>query len=68
MPSSLKDKMEQTDANWSRVIREMIAQRVEEEGEGDMAEAVILNERVRRLAPKDWNSLQVIKKWRRTSS
>jgi hypothetical protein len=56
--------MNRVEANWSEEIREMISQRIEE-GEADMAEAVILNDRVKRLAPKDWNSLSVIKRWRR---
>lgn len=68
LPSSLKEKMAQTDENWSEVIREALARRFEEEGESDMAEAVILNERIRRPAPKDWNSLQVIKQWRRKTN
>jgi len=65
LPMSLKEKMNRVEANWSEEIREMIRQRIEEEGEADMAEAVILNERVKRRAPKDWNSLSVIKQWRR---
>ncbi len=65
LPASLKEKMEQTDTNWSEAIREMISQRLEEEGQADMAEAVILNERIRRPAPKNWQSLRVIKQWRR---
>lgn len=68
LPSSLKEKMTQTDENWSEVIREVLTRRFEEEGEADMAEAVILNERVRRPAPQDWRSLQVIKQWRRRTS
>jgi len=68
IPSSLKEKMARTDENWSEVIREVLAQRLNEEGGADMAEAVILNERVRRPAPKNWSSLQVIKKWRRKTS
>jgi hypothetical protein len=68
LPSSLKEKMVHADENWSEVIREVLIRRFEEEGEADMAEAVILNERVRRLAPKDWSSLQVIKQWRRRTS
>lgn len=68
LPESLKEEMEKTDANWSEVIREMISQRIEEEGQGDMAEAVILNERVKRPAPKGWNALRVIKQWRRRTS
>ena len=68
LPSSLKEKMAHTDENWSEVIREVLTRRFEEEGEADMAEAVILNERVRRPAPRDWSSLQVIKQWRRRTS
>jgi len=68
LPSALKEKMSRTDENWSQVIREMIRQLIEEEGKPDMAEAVILNEKVKRPAPKDWSSLQVIKHWRRRAS
>jgi hypothetical protein len=68
LPASLKEKMRQTDTNWSEAIREMIAQRLDEEGRADMAEAVILNERVRRPAPKNWNAEKVIKQWRRRMS
>lgn len=65
LPESLKEKMSHTDTNWSEIVREMISQRLEEEGQPDMAEAVILNERVKRSAPKNWDSLKVIKQWRR---
>jgi hypothetical protein len=33
-----------------------------------MAEAVILNERVKRQAPKDWDALTVTKQWRKRMS
>jgi hypothetical protein len=65
LPASLKDRMERMDTNWSEAIREMITQRLEEEGQGGMAEAVILNERIRRPAPKGWSTEKVIKQWRR---
>jgi len=68
LSSTLKEKMTRSNENWSQVIREMIRQRIEEEGEMDMAEAIILNEKVRRPAPKNWSSLQVIKQWRRRTS
>ena len=64
LPASLKEKMQQTNTNWSEAIREMIAQRLEE-GEADMSEAVILNEMVKRPAPKNWSGLKPIKRWRR---
>ena len=68
LPLALKEKMARFDENWSQVIREMIRQRIEEEGQMDMAEAIILNEKVKRPAPKNWSSLQVIKQWRRRTS
>ncbi len=68
LPPALKAKMAKSDENWSQVIREMIRQRIEEEGQSNMAEAIILNEKVKRPAPKDWSSLQVIKQWRRRTS
>ncbi len=68
LPSSLKEEMSRTDENWSEVIRELLTRRLEEEGEADMAEAVILTERVRRPARGEWNSLRVIKEWRRRTT
>jgi hypothetical protein len=67
LPASLKEKMEQTDTNWSEEIRKMILQRMEE-GQTDMAEAIILNERVRKPAPANWDSTNVIKQWRKRTS
>ena len=65
IPVSLKRKMEQSEENWSQILREMIARRIEEESEADMTEAIILNEKIRRPAPKGFSSLRVIKAWRR---
>jgi hypothetical protein len=65
IPLSLKKKMEQSGENWSQLIREMIAKRIEEDSGADMTEAVILNEKIRRPAPKGFSSLRVIKAWRR---
>ena len=68
IPASLKEKMAETNANWSEVVREMISQKLEAESQPDLAEAVILNERVKRPAPKGWNSLRAIKQWRRKTT
>jgi len=68
IPASLKQRMDRTDENWSEFIREVLVQRLEEEGEEDMTEALMLNERIKRPAPKNWNSLRVIKEWRRRTS
>lgn len=66
LPNSLKERMTRAGLNWSEEIREMVTQRLEEEGP-DMAEAVILNEKVRKRARQGWSSLDVIKLWRRKS-
>ena len=66
LPASLKEKMSEAGVNWSEEIREMISQRLEEDdGLPDMTEALLLNERVRRPAPKGWSSLEEIKRWRK---
>ncbi len=67
IPKTLKKKMASSKTNWSKVIRETIAQMVED-SEPNMTEAVILNEKVRRKAPAGWSSLKVIKQWRKASS
>lgn len=68
IPVSMKERMSHVGGNWSEMIREMISQKIEEGGRSDMAEAVILNERVKRPALKGWNSVDVIKQWRRKTT
>jgi len=51
--------------NWSEVVREAILNKIREEEEKNLAEALLINERLRRNAPKNWDSTEVIKKWRR---
>lgn len=68
IPTSMKERMSHLDVNWSEIIREMIGQKIEEGGRTDMAEAVILNERVKRPAQKGWNSVDVIRQWRRKAT
>ncbi len=45
-------------------LREVISQRVKQENERNLAEAVLLNEKLRRRAPKGWDSMRVIRDWR----
>lgn len=54
--------------NWSEVMREAIVKRLKDERGRDLAEAVLINERLRRKAPKGWDSTQVIREWRRRRS
>ena len=49
--------------NWSEVIREAIRERLRAE-ERNLARAVIINEKLRKKAPKGWNSTEVIRFWR----
>lgn len=65
LPKRLKHKMASSKTNWSQLIREFIALRMEEEAEPNTVEAVLLNERIRRPAPEGWSSMKVIKEWRR---
>ena len=43
--------------NWSEVIRESIRKKIEEENGRNIAEAALLNEKLRKPAPKGWDSL-----------
>jgi len=50
--------------DWSEVIREAVKWKIKEEGGMNIAEAVLLNERLRKKAPKGLDSARVIKAWR----
>ncbi len=51
--------------NWSEVVRRAILEKLNEEERKNIAEALLINERLRRKAPKGWDSTEVIKSWRR---
>ncbi len=50
--------------NWSEVVRRAILEKLEEEEKRSIAEALLINEKLRRKAPKGWDSTEVIKAWR----
>jgi Arc/MetJ-type ribon-helix-helix transcriptional regulator len=61
----LKREMERlTHINWSEVIRTTVEHKIKAESERNLAEAVLLNERLRKKAPEGWDSTRVIKLWR----
>jgi len=64
LPENLKREMEAAGVNWSAYLRDAIAERLRWETERNVAEAVLLNEKLRRKAPKGWNSARVIRDWR----
>jgi len=64
IPESLKKEMSKVDINWSAVLREAIKRKLAYESEKDIVEAILINERLRRKAPKGWDSTRVIRVWR----
>jgi len=68
IPESMKEQMKRVDVNWSAVVREAIARKLEEEREKEVVEAFLINEKLRRKAPEGWESAKVIKAWRRRRS
>jgi len=64
VPEDLKREMDATDVNWSAYLRDAISERLKWETERNVAEAVLLNEKLRRKAPKGWDSSKVIREWR----
>ncbi len=51
--------------NWNEVVKRAIIEKLKEEERKNIAEALLINEMLRRKAPKGWNSTMVIKWWRR---
>lgn len=64
IPESMKEEMARLDVNWSAVVREAIRRKLEWERERDTVEAVLINEKLRRKAPRGWDSTKVIRAWR----
>jgi Arc/MetJ-type ribon-helix-helix transcriptional regulator len=61
----LKERMDKfKDLNWSAVIRNAIKKRIETETERNLAKAVLINERIIKKAPKDFNSSDIIRRFR----
>ncbi len=68
LPESLKRQMKSVDVNWSAFVRNAIVQRLKHEDERNVAEALLINERLRRKPPKGWDSTRVIRYWRNRRS
>jgi hypothetical protein len=65
LPEGLKRQMDAAGINWSAYLREVISQRIKQEGQRNVAEAVLLNEKLRRRAPRGWDSARVVREWRK---
>jgi hypothetical protein len=60
-----KKKMSQMrHVNWSSVLREAIEKKLAQESNRDLANAVLTTDKLRKKAPPDWNSVEVIRFWR----
>ena len=60
----LKRRMEKLrHVNWSEVLRQAIVRILEEEGR-NLALAVLLNEKIRKKAPEEWDSTEFLRRWR----
>ena len=61
----LKKKMDSLKhLNWSEVIRRAIRSEIQNETERNKAKAVLLNEKIRKKAPENFNSVEIIRKFR----
>jgi len=50
--------------NWSEIIRKAIKSEIQNETEMNKAKAVLLNEKIRKIAPEHFNSVDIIRKFR----
>ncbi|MFO7795017.1 MAG: hypothetical protein R6W84_02615 [Promethearchaeia archaeon] len=63
--SELKKKMSSLKhLNWSEIVRKAIKSEIQNETEINKAKAVLLNEKIRKKAPKDFDSVEIIRKFR----
>lgn len=63
--SELKKKMDSfKHLNWSEIVRQAIREKVNSKRERNLAKAVLLNDKIRKEAPKDFNSVDLIRKFR----
>jgi len=61
----LKKKMDSLKhLNWSEIIRKAIRSEIRNESEISKAKAVLLNERIRKIAPENFNSVEIIRRFR----
>ena len=62
VPKELKRRMEELKhINWSEILRRAIKETLEREKSRSLAKAVLINERIRKKAPKGWDSTKAIR-------
>ena len=50
--------------NWSEIIRQAIAKKLQNEQKKNIARAVLINEKIRKKAPDNYDSTEIIRKFR----
>ena len=61
----LKEKMDALKhLNWSEIIRKAIKLEIQNETKMNKAKAVLLNEKIRKTAPENFSSVDIIRKFR----
>lgn len=50
--------------NWSEVIRKAIKKEIQNEREKNLAKAILINEKIFKKAPEDFNSVELIRHFR----
>ena len=63
--SELKEEMDRLNhLNWSEIIRVAIKNTIQNVSKKNQARAVLINERIRKEAPDNFNSVEVIRHFR----
>ncbi len=63
--SKLKKMMESyKHINWSEIVRQAIAKKIQNEQKKNVARAVLINEKIRKKAPIHYDSTEIIRKFR----
>ena len=63
--SELKEEMDKLNhLNWSEIIRVAIKNTIQNESKKNQARAVLINERIRKIAPDHFNSVEIIRNMR----
>ena len=63
--SELKKQMDRLKhLNWSEIIRNAINKEIQNETETNLAKAVLLNEKIRKKADENFNSTDIIRRFR----
>ena len=62
---TLKEEMDRlSHLNWSAIIRQAIKIKINQEGQKNLAKAILVNEKIRKIAPEGFNSTEIIREWR----